>query len=431
MRAKPSPKILSADLSYIRCLLAPCLFLLLAAGLISCHKSVAPPDTSKTLSLPTGGQEVISAGNQFALNFFGTVLQTDSTTPNKLISPFSIDMALYMLYNGSANATRDSIAKTLALSGISPGLLNAVSKALIQQMPAEDSKVSLSIANSIWYKQNGPQPLPGFLDTITNDYNGYLQSLDFTNPASVGQVNSWVARNTNNKIPTILNSFTPNEVMLLINAIYFNGAWEYAFNTSDTYNAPFYLGNGSTVSTPFMYLTLTTRIYRDPAYTLLELPYGSGKNFDMYVVLPAGQQQSLTDFAASFSNTALSNGLSRLDSQQIGLFLPKWEASYTIPDMKPNLAALGMSLAMDRTAADFSNMYSTRVYLSQAVHKTYIDVSETGTEAAATTSIGISTAVIGPDIHAIRVDHPFLYFITEKQTGAILFIGMLDDPTQN
>ncbi len=243
--------------------------------------------------------------------------------------------------------------------------------------------------------------------------------------------NSWVARNTDNKIPSILNSFTPGEVMLLLNAIYFNGTWEYAFNTSNTHNALFYLGNGSTVSTPFMARQQTLRMYRDPAYTLLELPYGGGKNYDMYVVLPAGQQQSLTDFAASFSNTTLSNGLSRLDSQSVGLFLPKWEFSYTISDMLPDLYMLGMGIAMG-TTADFSNMYTTQIYLSQAVHKTYINVSEAGTEAAAVTAVGATTTVVGPpEIPAILVNHPFLYFITEKQTGAILFIGMVDDPTQN
>ncbi len=142
----------------------PALFLLLAASLFSCHKSVSSADTSKTLSLPAGSQEVITAGNQFALNFFGTVLQNDSTTPNKLISPFSIDTGIIHAVQWLRfNATRDSIAKALALSGISPGQLNAVSKALIQQMPTEDSKVTLSIANSLWYKQNGPQPLPSFL----------------------------------------------------------------------------------------------------------------------------------------------------------------------------------------------------------------------------------------------------------------------------
>jgi serine protease inhibitor len=405
------------------------LILLFAVTTQSCHKSVSSPDISKPLDLPVGSQAIVTAGNQFAFDFFGTVLQTDTLTPNKLISPFSIDMALSMLYNGSANVTKDSIAKTLDLTGIPLGQVNEVNQALIRQMPAEDGKVTLSIANSLWYKDNGPQPLPTFLDSIKSDYNGYLQSLDFSNPASVGQVNSWVARNTNNKITSILDNFAPGEVMLLVNAIYFNGSWQHGFDPSKTQPAPFYLRDGGTVSTPFMSQQQTLRIYTDPSYTMVELPYGGGSGYDMYVVLPASQQQSLSAFAASFNEAAFATGLSRLDSMTIGLFLPTWTTSYAIEDMLPNLSTLGMGIAMG-TSADFSNMYSTPVALSQAIHKTYIKVSESGTEAAAVTAVGITITAL-PVIPDIRVNHPFLYFITERQTGAILFIGMVDDPTKN
>jgi serine protease inhibitor len=404
--------------------------LLFAVTVLSCHKSVSSPGTGKPLDLPAGSQAIITAGNQFAFDFFGTVLQTDTLTPNKLISPFSIDMALSMLYNGSANATKDSIAKTLDLTGIPLGQVNAVSKALIGQMPTEDSKVTLSIANSLWYQQNGPQPLPSFEDSIKNAYNGYLQALDFANPASVGQINSWVARNTNNKITSILDHLDPAEVMILVNAIYFNGSWQYGFDPSKTQPAPFYLRDGSTVSTPFMSQRQTLRMYNDPAYTLLELPYGNGSGYDMDVVLPTNQQQSLTAFATTFNGAAFATGLSRLDSSNIGLFLPTWGASYTISSMLPNLSVLGMGNAMSQ-AADFSNMSSTPSALSQAIHKTYIKVSESGTEAAAVTELGMTLLANGTEPPAILVNHPFLYFITEKQTGAILFIGMVDDPTKN
>ena len=398
----------------------------------SCHKSVQSPDTSKTLDLPAGSPAVITAGNQFALNFFGSLLQQDTTSNNKLISPFSIYMALSMVYNGSAGTTRDSIAKTLALAGISTAELNAVNEALIKQLPSEDSKVSMSVANSLWYQQNGPQPVPGFLDTITGDYSGYIQSLNFSSPASLTTINSWVATKTDNKITELLSSLSPSNLMVLVNAIYFDGTWQYAFNPADTRNNTFYLSNGTTSSIPFMNQQVTLRWHQDPAYTLLELPYGAGNSFDMYVVMPVNQQVSLGSFAASFSSTAWAAGLSQLDSQPMSLFIPKWQASYQIEAL-PELAALGMGIASSPDA-NFSATFSTPEEISQVIHETYIDVTETGTQAAAATAvvtIALDRGGSQPAIPVVTIDHPYLYFIVEKQTGAILFVGTMNNPAQN
>jgi serine protease inhibitor len=405
------------------------LTLLLFITLLSCKKTVTSPDISKTLDLPANSQQIITAGNEFAWNFFNTVLQQDTAADNKMVSPFSVYMALSMLYNGSAGATRDSIALAMDIAGIPADQLNAVSKALLQQMPSEDSKVSLSIANSLWYQQSGPQPLAGFLDTVHNDYSGDMQSLDFSNPASVGTINSWVARSTDNKITSIISSLSPADLMVLINAIYFDGSWLYGFSAAATQNAPFYLTNGSMVSTPFMTQHVGLRMFVDSAYTLLELPYGSGKDFAMYVVLPAKKQQSINEFAASFKGTTLANAMPQLDSQNIDLYLPKWESSYSIQQLEPNLASLGMGIAFNETA-DFSDMYGVPLYLSQVIHKTYIDVSESGTEAAAVTAITeVGVTLVPQSPPAVRVDHPFLYFIVERQTGAILFMGTVNDPS--
>jgi serine protease inhibitor len=401
--------------------------------MISCHKSVQSPDTNKTLDLPAGSPAVIAANNQFALNFFGSLLQQDSTPDNKLISPFSIYMALSMVYNGSAGATRDSMAGTLALAGISTAELNDVSAALIKQLPSEDSKVTLSIANSLWYQQNGPQPVPGFLDSMTEDYSGYIQSLNFSSPASPATINSWVAAKTDNKITNLLSSLSPADAMVLINAIYFNGVWQYAFNPADTHDNTFYLSDGTTASVPFMNQQVTLRWYQDPAYTLLELPYGGGNSFDMYVVMPTNQQASLKSFATSFSSSTWADGLSHLDSQSISLYFPKWQGSFQIPNAYPELAALGMGIAFNPDA-NFSAMFSTPVSISQVIHKTYIDVSETGTQAAAATAVVTVTVERGggqPAIPVVMVNHPYLYFIVEKQTGAILFVGTMNNPSQN
>jgi serpin B len=172
---------------------------------------------------------------------------------------------------------------------------------------------------------------------------------------------------------------------------------------------------------------ISLRINQGTAFTMVELPYGTGKAFDMYILLPKNSSQSLNDFALSLDRSSLTNAFSHLDSSTVQLSLPKWEYSYSIDDMRPSLAKLGMGIAFGGEA-DFSDMYSTPVFISKAVHKTYIKVNESGTEAAAVTVIGVTltSAPSGPP--PVKIDHPFVYLVTEKQTGSILFMGLLNDP---
>jgi len=405
------------------------LLLLLVLGLLSCKKDNSPAVT-RTLDLPPGSDAVIEASNQFAFKFFNTVLQQDPALNNKLVSPLSVYTALSMVYNGAANATRDSIGKTLQLNGISIDDLNALNKALIQQMPTEDNKVAMNIANSIWYNKNAPQPIPAFLNTMQTDYNGQVQPLDFGSASAASTINSWIAQNTNNKIKNVLDKVSPYDWMYLVNAIYFNGAWKYAFKPdlthTDVFNRP-----GGTVNVPFMSGKMAVRVSYSPSLTLVELPYGGGKSYDMYLALPSDKDQSIVDFAASFNEATLTSVLSQLDTQNAQINLPKWEYGYSIDDMQPNLTQMGMGIAFGNTA-DFANMYSVApgtLYISHAIHKTYIKVSEQGTEAAAVTVIGITQTSIGAD-PTITFDHPFIYILRERQSGAILFIGLVTDPSK-
>ncbi len=416
-------------------LLSACLILCLALTVISCSKNNSSSQGIDTpLDLPPGSSAITNAANQFALNTFQQVLQTEPRGANTLISPLSIYLALGITYNGAAGATADSMAATLDLAGIPAGELNAVCKALLQQLPKEDNKVQLSLANSIWYGKQYPQPTPAFQDTIGNAFLSTIQGLDFTAAqAALNTINSWVAKNTNNKIPTILSHIDPSTLIVLANAIYFNGAWLNAFKTSDTQNEPFVLANGSNVTVPFMNQTAELRAYQNTQFTLAELPYGTGKAFDMYLVIPTQTSASVYDFAASLNAATLANAVSHLDSVKAKLTIPKWEYSYSIDNMKTELTQMGMGIAFSDDEADFTKMYpATQMNLSQVAHKTYIQVSEAGTQAAAATAVvGITTtSIIGGPI-PIKADHPFVYLIVEKQTGTILFTGIVNDPSQH
>lgn len=406
------------------------LILCFAVPFASCHKTtVQPAGTGTPLDLPAGSATVTGAANQFAVNVFQQVLQTEPSGTNVLISPLSIFLALDMTYNGAAGSTADSMASTLQLSGVPLGQLNAVSHALLQQLPKEDGKVQLDIANSIWYNVKGPTPGTAFLDTISNSYQGAAQGLDFSNPTATGTINSWVAKNTGNKIPKIIQSINAGEVMFLINAIYFNGSWHYGFNPDSTHTGDFHLANGNTVAVPFMNETATLGFYSDSTLSVLELPYGTGQAFDMYLVAPQGNTP-INTFAAGLNATILDKALLHLDTGRLAVTLPKWEYSYDIPNMQPELTAMGMGIAFGN-GADFSVMYpGGGTAISRVIHKTYIQVSENGTQAAAVTAVGAVTTAYPAKPPHITFDHPFAYLIRERQTGMILFIGVVNDPSQ-
>jgi serpin B len=291
----------------------------------------------------------------------------------------------------------------------------------------------MALANSIWYNKTYPQPTVSFQDTVANQYLSTIQGLDFSNSSAVNTINSWAAENTNNKIPSILKMLSPGDVMVLVNAIYFNGTWMHSFDATQTKTQPFYPTGGKTVNTPFMSQTQTLRTSFGTGFTLAELPYGAGQGFDMLVALPTDQTIPITQFAQGLDATTLANAYSQLDSTPIELSLPKWEYSYTVENLGSELTKMGMGIAFG-SGADFSRMYpGGGVDISKVIHKAYISVSEQGTEAAAVTAVTMTTVCVpcNPGPIPLNLNHPFVYLITEKQTGLILFMGVVNDPSQH
>lgn len=407
----------------------PALIIILSAG--SCSKNISPVKTGGTIELPENSKQVIQATNRFAFDFFKEALAHDRTDKNKLISPLSIYIALSMTYNGADNDTRKAIENTLGLKNIDIRILNSVIHAILTQFPDVDNKIELSIANSIWHRKNGIQPLAGFLNTIQNDYKATIQALDFDNPASVNTINNWVSQKTNDKIPTIIDNISPDDLMYLINAIYFNGKWQQQFRKENTKNDLFYLSDGSEKNVPFMNNELTIRWEENESFTIAELPYGSGNNFSMLVLKPNDKKnETLSQLASSLNENSLTEAISSMHSSKIQIIIPKWEYDDEIENMEPELSAMGMGIAFTDDA-DFSKMYQTNqpVEITKAIHKTYIKVDEEGTEAAAVTTIGVGTTSVNIPERIIKLDHPFLYAIMEKQTGTILFLGVVNDPS--
>lgn len=391
---------------------------------IACKKNLQQPDVLKDIVLPANASGVVLHNTDFAFDILHATLQNDTVSTNKMISPLSIYLALSMLYNGADHATRDSIQYALRLNGTSIEDLNTTCKALMQQMPLADNQVNLSIANSIWYHQD-LQPLQRFLNVNDSFYNAQVQALNFNDPTSVNTINNWVVKQTNGKITKIIDALEGE--MLLINAVYFKGSWKFAFDKSETANATFTTGNGNITSTPFMSLHDSLHYWGNDSLQIVQLPYGGG-NFNMYVMLP-GNNIPIKQFASLLNRSSFVNWQSHLHNNIIQLRMPKFQYSYSISNMFPELSAMGMGIAFSETKADLTKIYPQGAYVSDVIHKTYINVDETGTVAAAVTAIetGITSA---PSPIMMVIDHPFVYVIQEKTSGVILFIGMVNDPTK-
>ena len=402
------------------------LWLLSFAGLpfMACRKSTT---LTGPVQLPADASAIIQSNAHFAFDFFHATLQNDAGLSNKLVSPISVYFDLAMLENGAKQATQDSILYAMRLAAAQTPSLNATAKALLQQLPLLDSKISLSIANSIWYDQS-IQPVPSFLQTNDSFYNAQVQGLNFNDPASLTTINNWVSQETKGNIPQILNQLLPGSLILL-NAVYFNGSWSHNFDTAATKMGNFTNVSGQAVNTPFMSLLNTVNYMANDTVQMLQLPYGGG-DFNMYLMKP-GTALSTAQLANYLSPSTFGNWQSKLDSTLLQLYLPRFGFGYSIPNLQPELGSMGMGIAFSNLA-DLSGIFPQGASISQSAHKTMIKVSETGTTAAAVTVITVTpTAVLTPNYPIISFDHPFLFLIQEKSTGTVLFIGLLNDPSQS
>jgi len=402
-------------------------FLLLIIVLItSCKKdNGTKPGTGKDLKLSAAELQQASADNTFSFNLFRSVAAQNANT-NLFMSPLSVSMALGMTTNGANGGTLDSMRRTLNFNGFSQGQVNMYYSDLLAQLPELDPNTTIKIANSVWYS-NTFSVLPGFLQTETDSYQAKVQALDFKNPSSVNTINNWVGQQTGGKITMIMNSINPQDLMYLINAIYFKSTWATKFDVSQTTKMPFSRGDNSQVQADFMRSTASYNAYTDQDATVAELPYSNNK-YSMVIVLPAAGK-SVGDLLSGLDSNKWQNWMARLSPSKTEVDMPKFAFSYSA-QLKNNLSAMGMGIAFN-DAADFSNINGIGgLEISSVAHKAYVAVDETGTTAAAVTTVTVvpTDVLISPKI---VIDHPFLFVIREMKTGLVVFTGIVNDPTQS
>jgi len=400
------------------------LVLLFLPVMQSCEEASDNPGPTP-LELTPKSKMLIQADNAFGLELFREVVGSEDDTKNIMVSPLSVSLALAMTYNGADGTTREAMEETLHLSGLTVEEINNSYKNLIHAMISLDPKVTLDIANSIWYRDNFYVE-PDFLDVNQTYYDAEVTPLDFTDPASLDIINEWVAENTNDKIKKIIDEIDPLDVMFLINAIYFKGIWTYQFDPEMTTDLPFYLADGTTEDVPFMIMEADMMYFQNEFFKAIELPYGKG-DFSMIVMVPLNDnctddvidQMSAGNLDSWFSGFYLREGLD--------IHLPTFRFEYE-KSLKEILRTLGMAIAFLPGEADFSkiNPYF-ELFISEVKHKTFVEVNEEGTEAAAVTSVTITlTSVEPPDI--FEANRPFLFLIKENTSNALVFMGKVALP---
>ncbi len=366
--------------------------------------------------------KLVSANNKFGFQLFSEI-QKSQSSENIFISPISIAIALSMTYNGAAGKTQEAIAKTLNFQGMSLAEVNQANKDLGILLNSLNPDIKLNIANSIW-AQKGISFSPNFLQVNQDFYQSQVREIDFNDPESPKIINNWVKDKTEGKIEKIIQALNPNDVMVLLNAIYFQGNWEEQFSEDFTREMPFYLANGTQKQHPIMFQSSRHLYYENQYFQAVSLPYKKGL-VSMYIFFPR-EKVGLERFYQILNQKNWENWMKQFESYEVNLGLPTFKNEYevTLNDM---LKSLGMQIAFQGGIADFSGMSREKLFISEVKHKTFVEVNETGTEAAATTSVKITleSAVITIDM---LVNRPFFFAIRENDSGTILFMGEITNP---
>ncbi len=392
----------------------------------SCQTDDSAGDENKTIQVDEKSAQLIEADNEFGLEIFQKI-RKESEKENIMISPLSISVAFAMAYNGADKDTKTEMEKAMKLNGLTTDQINSSYKMLINALQSLDKDVVFEIANAIFYA-DGFSVKPDFLNINKTIYDAEVSKLNFGSPAAVETINDWVANKTNDKITKIIESLSPDDRMVLLNAIYFNGIWKTKFDEKGTHLLNFTKTNGTNIEVPMMKKEEKLDYTANSFFSAIKMPYGKGQ-YNMLVMLPAEGKNS-QDVINELSATSWNNWAKSFETKDpVVVTMPRFKFAF---ETKLNnvLAEMGMVKAFQPNIADFSKISDKDLYISSAVHKSFIDVNENGTEAAAVTSITFTTTSAGnePPKTYFTVNKPFIFAITEKDTDAILFIGEVQNP---
>lgn len=402
--------------------------LIMAASLFNAC-GLEDPDSDKTpnqredIVLTKVQQQIGFNANAFTFDFLKAVCAKENAGKNIFVSPFSIQMALSMTAAGAAGDTQSEMYSALGFNDFSDEDVSGFYHTLIPALQAVDNTTTFEIANSFWAK-NRIKIKDAYIADIKDSFYAEVRTLPEDTRQATGQINGWCSEKTHGMITKIVDEIPQSTIVSLLNAIYFKGIWEDPFDKNHNTVEKFNNWDGSTVKKTFMNRTFDrARVYSDQYAEAMSLPYGNGA-FAMTIVVPR-------------TGVSLDKILSGLDASSWADYrdggryymtyfsMPKFEEEYAVEKLCIDiLKEMGMQKAFCG-AADFSAMSDTPLCIDEIRHKAKIKVDEEGTEAAAVTYVGMRVTSVGPggETFYFKADRPFLYFISERSTGEILFCG--------
>lgn len=403
-------------------LMLPCLAFALAFT-AACAETPSAPTPLEALprDLTVAEQQVIEASNDFAFDLF-RASDRDFGDDNLFLSPLSASMALGMTMNGARGETLDEMREVLGFGEMELESINESYRDLMALLLALDPAVDTRIANSVWYRHGYPFEQT-FLDLVAEYFSAEVQGIEMVE-GDKAIINRWVREATAGKIPSIVDEIRDEHVMFLINAIYFKGSWTQQFDAAATRDAPFHLVDGGTAQVKMMNGEIEFGLRRMDGYSVIDLPYGKGA-FSMTILLP-DEPDGVHALAAALDAAEWQAATTDLHVRARDLSLPRFRIEYK-QELKETLQSLGMRQAFQPGSADFTGMSRDGgLLIDRVVQKSFVDVNEEGTEAAAVTSVEM--VVTSMPTRTI-VDRPFIFAIRERFSGTILFIGKVLDPS--
>lgn len=402
-------------------------YLALLLPLAACRKNdvAVPPPAAALRPLTAAEAQTVGSANDFAYRAFGALRQA-APDDNMFISPLSMSAALTMAYNGAGTTTKTAMRQTLGGFGTLTDLeISQAYQGLFGLLRGADRRVTFTAAHALWHGRQVALAAP-FVQLNQTYFGATVQGADFGDPAAAAAINAWASANTQGRVPQVIQRTTSDDVLYLLNALYFKAPWAQPFDPALTQPAPFAVPGGPPVPVPMMQLANGRyRHYHDGQQQVIDLPYGN-RRYSMTFVVPEGNA-TLAAVAARLSRPQLATWLAAADTAtSLALYVPKFRLAYE-QELKPALAQLGMGVAFGGQA-DFAPMLAgggRGLSISTIKHVTYLEVNEEGSEAAAVTAIGVTATSVPP---TVRLDRPFIFLIRERGTGVVLFMGQLVRP---
>lgn len=408
-------------------LVAAVALLLTLPVLAGCGGGSAQKEPAEPVDKEVEGYKLRAESGGFSFGLFGQVASEDYGQ-NVVLSPLSAKLALAMAYNGAAGETKEAMAEVLGLEGMSLEEVNGQLGNLMTSLERADDDVLLEIANSLWANRSYALR-QDFVERCRASYDAEAANLDFSEPGSEERINGWVKEKTHDKIGKIVEGLSPETALILINAVYFNGKWETPFDASLTADGDFHFLDGSTGTVPLMHRSGEYSYREDGGLQAVGLPYGDGR-LSMYVVLPR-EGRDYGDFLSTLHEANWQEWMDGFSRREGELALPRFKVEYR-KELNKALKAMGMEPAFAYGLEDmFADLGGQKAYIDKVLQKTYIDVNEEGTEAAAVTDVEmrVTSAAPGPEPFTMIVDRPFFFAIRDNTTGALLFMGSIVDPS--